>query len=127
MEALRLGLKGMSKEEVPKLGEALLQGWPVMVTVLVLIALLARGYGLPFCAFYTVATLIVLSFLGFAALAVVLSNRFLCLTTIFERITFLAGGILLAMPEPLTDLLGGLALAAAVFSQHKKWMVQNAT
>ncbi|MBI4319325.1 MAG: TRAP transporter fused permease subunit [Chloroflexi bacterium] len=60
-EAKRLGLKGMPREDIPRLGPALLGIWPVAAGVAVLVFLLFRGYGMAYVIFLTVVTMLVIS------------------------------------------------------------------
>jgi len=53
-EALKLGLRGLDKNEIPRLLPAVLGGWPVYLVIAILIILLMYGFGLPGAIFYTV-------------------------------------------------------------------------
>ncbi len=51
-EAKRNGLRGMTKEELPDLGEAFKRDWPTVIPLVVLIGVLLSGYTPYLAAFW---------------------------------------------------------------------------
>ncbi|MBI4319340.1 MAG: TRAP transporter fused permease subunit [Chloroflexi bacterium] len=64
LEAKKLGLRGIPKEETPKLIPAVVGIWPVLAAIAILLFLLFQGYGIPFVIFNTVLALFLISLLN---------------------------------------------------------------
>lgn len=63
-EAKRLGLRGLSPEEIPALGGVLARGWPTMIPLFVLIYVLFSGFTPYYAAFWGISSAIVIGFLN---------------------------------------------------------------
>ncbi len=64
LEAVRLGLQGLPKSEIPKVGKTLKDGWPFILPFIILIYLLGfLKYSVETAIMYTLAALIAASFL----------------------------------------------------------------
>jgi TRAP transporter 4TM/12TM fusion protein len=63
-EAKRLGLRGLSPEELPRLGKVLRTGWPTVIPLIVLISVLFSGYTPYYAAFSGITSCIVIGFLN---------------------------------------------------------------
>ncbi len=63
-QAKRLGLKGVTKEEIPAVGKVLKKGWPTAVPLVVLIYVLFSGYSPNMAAFWGITTAITVGFLN---------------------------------------------------------------
>ncbi len=63
-EAKRLGLRGLAPNEIPKLGRVLLDGWPTVIPLIVLITVLFSGYTPYYAAFSGITSAIVVGFLN---------------------------------------------------------------
>lgn len=61
LEAVRLGLKGLPREEVPSARDVLMRGWHFFVPLVVVIGLLFAGYSAEYCAFWGTLSAAVLS------------------------------------------------------------------
>ncbi|TFF22916.1 TRAP transporter permease [Jiella endophytica] len=59
LEAKRLGLRGLTKEELPKVGAVLKRDWPTVVPLILLIAILMQGYTPYLAAFWGITACIV--------------------------------------------------------------------
>ncbi len=62
-EALRTGLRGLPKEELPRLGQTLLRGGHLLLPVVIIVVLLFVGYTPMYAAIVATASTIVLSWL----------------------------------------------------------------
>jgi len=63
LEALRTGLKGLPREEIPKVGDVLRRGWVFFIPLIVVVTLLFKGYSPDFGAFWGTVSAMVLSWL----------------------------------------------------------------
>ncbi|MBE9476728.1 MAG: TRAP transporter fused permease subunit [Proteobacteria bacterium] len=63
-QAKRLGLKGLPREEIPKLLAVLKQGWPTAIPLVVLIYVLFSGYSPYMAAFWGITTALAVGFLN---------------------------------------------------------------
>lgn len=63
-QARRLGLKGLPKDEIPKLWKVLKRGWPTAVPLLVLIYVLFSGFSPYMAAFWGITSALVVGFLN---------------------------------------------------------------
>ncbi len=63
-QAKRLGLKGLPREEIPKLLRVLKKGWPTAVPLVVLIYVLFSGYSPYMAAFWGITTALAVGFLN---------------------------------------------------------------
>ncbi len=63
LEALRTGLKGLPKEEIPKVRDVLRQGWHFFIPLVVVVTLLFRGFSPDFGAFWGTVSTLALSWL----------------------------------------------------------------
>jgi TRAP transporter 4TM/12TM fusion protein len=63
-ESRKLGLRGLAKEELPRLGEVVKKGWYLFLPIIVLMGLLIIGYSPGTSAVYGIATAIVLSWIN---------------------------------------------------------------
>jgi TRAP transporter 4TM/12TM fusion protein len=63
-QAKRLGLKGMPREEIPKILAVLKHGWPTAVPLVVLIYVLFSGYSPYMAAFWGITSAIAIGFLN---------------------------------------------------------------
>ena len=61
LEAVRLGLKGLPNEDIPRLRTVLARGWQFFVPLIAVIGLLFSGYSADFCAFWGTVSAAVLS------------------------------------------------------------------
>lgn len=61
LEAVRLDLKGLPKEEIPSLRKVLAEGWHFFLPLVTVIGLLFSGYSAEFCAFWGTVSAAVLS------------------------------------------------------------------
>ena len=59
LEAKRLGLRGLTKEELPKVKAVLKRDWPTVVPLILLIAILMQGYTPYLAAFWGISACIV--------------------------------------------------------------------
>jgi TRAP transporter 4TM/12TM fusion protein len=64
LEARRLGLRGLSREELPQLGVILRGNWPSLVPVILLVAILLRGHTPFLAAFWGITACIVIGVLN---------------------------------------------------------------
>ena len=63
LRALAIGLKGLKKEDLPSIKKALRERGLMLIPVILLVALLIRGFSPLFCVFYSiVATLVISAF-----------------------------------------------------------------
>lgn len=62
--AKRLGLKGLPREEIPKVLAVLKQGWPTAIPLFVLIYVLFSGYSPHMAAFWGITSALVVGFLN---------------------------------------------------------------
>jgi len=62
LESVKLGLKGQPKEKLPKFLETLKGGWPYLVPLISLIAMLIRGFSANKAVFWSIVLLVVVSF-----------------------------------------------------------------
>ena len=63
LRALAIGLKGLKKEDLPSIKKALRERGLILIPVILLVALLIRGFSPLFCVFYSiVATLVISAF-----------------------------------------------------------------
>ncbi|WP_374445391.1 TRAP transporter permease [Stella sp.] len=58
-EARRTGLRGLSAEELPRLGRVLAQGWPTLIPLFVLVAIIFEGYTPYLAAFWGIIAALV--------------------------------------------------------------------
>ncbi len=63
LEAMRTGLKGLPREEIPKVGDVLRRGWVFFIPLIVVVTLLFKGYSPDFGAFWGTVSALVLSWL----------------------------------------------------------------
>jgi len=63
-EAKRLGLRGMTAAEIPRLKQVLINGWPTVIPLIVLITVLFSGYTPYYAAFSGITAAIVIGFLN---------------------------------------------------------------
>ena len=63
LEALRTGLKGLPKEEIPRVRDVLRQGWHFFIPLVVVVTLLFRGFSPDFGAFWGTVSTLALSWL----------------------------------------------------------------
>jgi TRAP transporter 4TM/12TM fusion protein len=63
LEAMRTGLKGLPREEIPGVGEVLRRGWHFFIPLFVVIGLLFMGYSPDLGAFWGTVSTLVLSWL----------------------------------------------------------------
>ncbi len=63
-QAKRLGLKGMPREEIPKLLAVIKRGWPTALPLFVLIYVLFSGYSPHMAAFWGISTALAVGFLN---------------------------------------------------------------
>jgi TRAP transporter 4TM/12TM fusion protein len=63
LEALRTGLKGLPREEIPRVGDVLRRGWVFFIPLIVVVTLLFNGYSPDFGAFWGTVSAMVLSWL----------------------------------------------------------------
>lgn len=63
-EAKRLGLKGISPDELPKFWQVLRVGWPTLIPLVILISVLFSGYTPYYAAFSGITACIVIGFLN---------------------------------------------------------------
>ncbi|MGE5572731.1 MAG: TRAP transporter permease [Bacteroidota bacterium] len=63
LEAVRTGMRGLPKDELPDIRATLARGWPYLPPFVVLVAMLLRGYSPFFAAFWSVISLVVLTML----------------------------------------------------------------
>ena len=63
-EAKRLGLRGLSPEELPRLGKVLREGWPTIIPLIILITVLFSGYTPYYAAFSGITACIVIGFVN---------------------------------------------------------------
>ena len=59
LTAKRMGMTGLKREELPKIGEALKAGWHLIISVVVLVVLLALGFSPMMAALYCVILLLI--------------------------------------------------------------------
>ncbi len=64
LEAKRLGLKGMPREEVPRIGPVLSHGWPNLIPLIILVTIIVRGHTPFLAAFWGITASIVVGFLN---------------------------------------------------------------
>ncbi len=64
LEARRLGLKGMSRDEIPALLPVLRQGWPTLIPLVALLGVLFNGYTPYQAAFWGITSCIVVGLLN---------------------------------------------------------------
>jgi TRAP transporter 4TM/12TM fusion protein len=63
-ESRKLGLRGLTKEELPRLGDVMKRGWYLFFPIIVLMGLLIIGYSPGSSAVYGIATAIALSWIS---------------------------------------------------------------
>lgn len=63
LEALRTGLKGLPREEIPRLRDVLREGWQFFIPLIVVVTLLFRGFSPDFGAFWGTVSALALSWL----------------------------------------------------------------
>ncbi len=63
LEAMRTGLKGLPREEIPRVGDVLRRGWHFFIPLVVVISLLFMGYSPDLGAFWGTVSTLVLSWL----------------------------------------------------------------
>ena len=63
LEALKLDLKGLPKNELPDWKAAIKSKGHLVISIFILVALLARGYGPSYAGFYSILSLILISLL----------------------------------------------------------------
>ncbi len=63
-EAKRLGLRGLNPDEIPRLARVLMDGWPTVIPLIVLITVLFSGYTPYYAAFSGITTAIIVGFLN---------------------------------------------------------------
>lgn len=63
-KAKKENLRGLSKEETPKVRDVLRKGWPVFIPIAALVYLLMSGYSPGYAAFYTIVCTVVVSLLS---------------------------------------------------------------
>jgi len=63
-ESRKLGLRGLAKEELPRLGEVIKNGWYLFIPIIVLMGLLIIGYSPGRSAVFGIATAIALSWIS---------------------------------------------------------------
>ena len=63
LEAMRSGLKGLPREEIPRVGDVLRRGWVFFIPLIVVVTLLFKGYSPDFGAFWGTVSAMVLSWL----------------------------------------------------------------
>ncbi|MEM7404703.1 MAG: TRAP transporter permease [Pseudomonadota bacterium] len=63
-EAKRLGLRGLSRDELPRLGRVLREGWPTIIPLVILITVLFSGYTPYYAAFSGITACIVIGFVN---------------------------------------------------------------
>ena len=63
-QAKRLGLKGLPKDEIPKLWGVLKRGWPTSIPLLILIYVLFSGYSPYMAAFWGITSALVIGFIN---------------------------------------------------------------
>lgn len=61
LEAMRSGIKGLPRQEIPKLGKVFRSGWHHFIPLVVVVGLLFSGYSPDFCAFWGIIAATVLS------------------------------------------------------------------
>jgi len=64
LRALAIGLKGLKKEELPSIRKAILERGHMLIPVILLVALLIKGYSPLFCVFYSILATIVMSMIN---------------------------------------------------------------
>jgi TRAP transporter 4TM/12TM fusion protein len=64
LEARRLGLKGMPREQVPRFGPVLSHGWPNLIPLIILVAIIVRGHTPFLAAFWGITASIVVGFIN---------------------------------------------------------------
>ena len=57
LEAVKLGLKGLSRENLPRFGRVLVRGWHFLLPIAALVTLLVMGFTARMAAFYAICTL----------------------------------------------------------------------
>jgi TRAP transporter 4TM/12TM fusion protein len=63
-QARRLGLKGLPKEEIPKLLAVLKRGWPTAIPLFVLVYILFSGYSPNMAAFWGITSAVAIGFIN---------------------------------------------------------------
>ena len=61
LEAVKTGLEGLPKDQLPSVKETLSKGWPYLPPFFVLVAMMLKGYSPFFAAFWSVISLVVLT------------------------------------------------------------------
>jgi TRAP transporter 4TM/12TM fusion protein len=64
LEAEKRGLRRLSSEQVPALGEVLARGWHLLLSLVVLLALMAVGFSAMMAVFWGIVSIVVLSFVN---------------------------------------------------------------
>lgn len=64
LEAKRLGLRGLTDEEMPRFGKVLREGWPALVPLIVLIGIIVSGRTPFMAAFWGITACVVIGFLN---------------------------------------------------------------
>ena len=52
LEAARLGLRGIPREETPRVRDVMAKGWHFFMPLVIVIGLLFAGFSAEFCAFW---------------------------------------------------------------------------
>ena len=115
VEALRYGEGTLVDEKLPSVFQALREGWPNIVPLVVLIVLLAQGYSIPFIAAGSTAAVLIASWvnpdstkrLGPVALIEVCAETAHRMTSLLAAV--LAAGVIIGAIE-LTGLVGKFSL-----------------
>ncbi|MGA0797086.1 MAG: TRAP transporter permease, partial [Quisquiliibacterium sp.] len=64
LEALKLGLRGIPREEVPKLWPVIRNGWPTLIPLVIVVVIIVKGYTPFMAAFWGITACIVVGFLN---------------------------------------------------------------
>jgi TRAP transporter 4TM/12TM fusion protein len=64
LEAEKKGLRRLSREELPRLGEVLARGWHLLLSLVVLLGLLGLGFSAMMAAFWGIVSIVALSFVN---------------------------------------------------------------
>ncbi|MCC7425921.1 MAG: TRAP transporter permease [Alphaproteobacteria bacterium] len=63
LEAKRLGLRGLTEEEMPRLLKIVREGWHTLIPLVILITIIMKGYTPYLAAFYGITTCLVIGFI----------------------------------------------------------------
>lgn len=63
-EAKRLGLRGLNPDEIPRIGRVLIDGWPTVIPLVVLITVLFSGYTPYYAAFSGITAAVIIGFIN---------------------------------------------------------------